>query len=62
MAVQGAGAGLFYAIFGLVDQDEEVIFFDPSYDCYRAQIQMTGGKSVGIPLKPKHQQTKSMLI
>jgi aspartate/methionine/tyrosine aminotransferase len=40
---------------GLVDEGDEVIFFDPSYDCYRAQVQMAGGKSIGIPLKPKFQ-------
>lgn len=45
----------------LVDEGDEVVFFDPSYDCYRAQIQMAGGKSIGIPLKPKHQQTKQQL-
>lgn len=44
-----------------VDEGDEVVFFDPSYDCYRAQVQMAGGKSIGIPLKPKHQQTKHQL-
>lgn len=38
---------------GLVDEGDEVLFFDPSYDCYRAQVQMAGGKSVGLPLKPR---------
>ena len=38
-----------------------MIFFDPSYDCYRAQVQMAGGRSVGIPLKPKYQQSKAMI-
>lgn len=43
---------------GHIDEGDEVIFFDPSYDCYRAQIQMAGGISVGIPLKPKNLQTR----
>jgi len=38
---------------GLVNPGEEVILFDPSYDCYRPQIQMAGGKTIGIPLRPK---------
>lgn len=38
---------------GIVNAGEEVIFFDPSYDCYRAQIQMAGAKAVGLPLRPK---------
>jgi aspartate/methionine/tyrosine aminotransferase len=38
---------------GLVNHGEEVIVFDPSYDCYRPQVQMAGGKTIGIPLRPK---------
>lgn len=38
-----------------------MVFFDPSYDCYRSQIQIAGGKSVGLPLKPKIQQSKHMV-
>lgn len=45
--------GLYCAIMGLVNPGEEVILFDPSYDCYRPQVQMAGGKSIGIPLIPR---------
>ena len=61
MTVNGGVEGLFDCIVGLVDEGDEVIFFDPSYDCYRAQVQIAGGRSVGIPLKPKVQQSKAML-
>ncbi len=61
VTVSGGVEGLFDCIVGLVDEGDEVVFFDPSYDCYRAQIQIAGGRSVGIPLKPKFQQSKSML-
>jgi len=36
------------------------MFFDPSYDCYRAQIQMAGAKAVGLPLLPKHHTKKAL--
>lgn len=51
--MNGGVEGLYSSIMGIVDEGDEVIFFDPSYDCYRAQIQMAGGISVGLPLKPK---------
>ena len=38
---------------GNVNPGDEVLFFDPSYDCYRPQIQMAGGKAIGLPLRPK---------
>jgi aspartate/methionine/tyrosine aminotransferase len=44
----------------LVNDGDEVIFFDPSYDCYRAQIKLAGGKPIGLPLKPKQQVRKSV--
>lgn len=51
--VSGGVEGLYCAIMGLVNPGEEVILFDPSYDCYRPQVQMAGGKSIGIPLIPR---------
>ena len=51
--VSGGVEGLFCSIIGLVNPGEEVITFDPSYDCYRPQVQMAGGKTVGIPLIPR---------
>lgn len=49
----GGVEGLYCCFAGLVNEGEEVILFDPSYDCYRPQVQMSGGKCVGIPLKPR---------
>ena len=49
----GGVEGLFCSIMGNVNQGDEVCQFDPSYDCYRPQVQMAGGKVIGIPLKPK---------
>ena len=51
--VFGGVEGLFCSIMGNVNPGDEVLFFDPSYDCYRPQIQMAGGKAIGLPLRPK---------
>lgn len=52
VTVNGGVEGLFSCIIGLINQGDEVLVFDPSYDCYRPQVQMAGGKTIGIPLKP----------
>lgn len=49
----GGVYGLYCCILSLVNHGDEVIIFDPSYDCYRPQVQMAGGKSIGIPLIPR---------
>jgi aspartate/methionine/tyrosine aminotransferase len=38
---------------GLVNEGEEVVIFDPAYDVYRPQVQMAGGKTIGITLRPR---------
>lgn len=53
VTTNGGVEALYNAINALMDEGDEAVFFDPSYDCYRAQVQMSGGKSVGIPLKPR---------
>lgn len=53
LIVAGSVEGLFCAILGIVNPGEEVILLDPSYDCYRPQIQMAGGKAVSVPLVPR---------
>ena len=53
--VNGGVEGLYCSILGLVNPGDEVIQFDPSYDCYRPQVQMAGGKTIGIAMKPKQQ-------
>ena len=58
----GGSEALFDSFIGIVNPGDEVIFFDPAYDCYRSQIQMAGGKPVGLPLKPKRSQTKEQVF
>ena len=53
VTVNGGVEGLFSCIVGLINQGDEVLVFDPSYDCYRPQVQMAGGKTIGMPLIPK---------
>lgn len=47
---------------GLVNPGDEVIVFDPCYDCYRPQIQMAGGKTIGVPLTPKQSHTREEIL
>jgi methionine aminotransferase len=47
----GATEGLFAAISGLVHPEDEVIVFNPSYDCYAPAIRLNGGKPVHINLR-----------
>lgn len=46
----GATQALYVAITALIDEGDEVIVFDPSYDCYKPAIQLAGGKIRSIPL------------
>ena len=48
--VPGATAGLFATFQALVQQGEEVIIFDPSYDSYAPAIILAGGIPIRIPL------------
>lgn len=54
----GGVEGLFSSIVGLVNPGDEVILFAPFYDCYSAQVQIAGGVSRALALKPKYYQTK----
>ena len=56
--MNGGVEGLYSSITALINNGDESIQFDPAYDCYRPQVQMSGGKTIGIPLKPKYQQSK----
>lgn len=47
----GASQAIFTAIQALVHPGDEVVVFDPSYDCYKPAIQLAGGKVVAVPLK-----------
>ena len=46
----GATEAIFSAIAALVRADEEVIVFDPAYDCYEPAIELQGARAVHIPL------------
>ena len=40
----GATQGIFTTILALVDQGQEVVVLDPSYDCYEPAILLAGGQ------------------
>lgn len=46
----GATEAIFAAIAALVHADEEVIVFDPAYDCYEPAIELQGARAVHVPL------------
>ena len=46
----GATDALFTAITTIVNSGDEVIVFDPAYDCYDPAISLAGGKTIHIPL------------
>lgn len=46
----GATQGIFTSILALVDQGQEVVVLDPSYDCYEPAILLAGGISKRISL------------
>ncbi len=46
----GATIGIFIVIQAIINPDDEVIIFDPSYDSYAPSVQLVGGKAVHIPL------------
>lgn len=46
----GASEAIFAAMAALVRTGEEVIVFDPAYDCYEPAIELQGAKAVHIPL------------
>jgi len=48
----GATEPITAAILGLVEPDQEVLAFDPSYDSYGAAAKMTGARLVPVPLHP----------
>jgi methionine aminotransferase len=46
----GATEAIFAAIAAVVREGEEVIVFDPAYDCYEPAINLQGARAVHIPL------------
>jgi len=49
--VPGATYGIFAAITAVIKEDDEVILFEPAYDCYVPAIELNGGKPIRIELK-----------
>jgi len=47
----GATEAIFDAIQALVHSGDEVIMFDPAYDCYDPAVALAGGRSIHIPLQ-----------
>lgn len=48
----GGTEAIYAAITGLIGPGDEVILFDPSYDCYDPAIRLNGGIPVAINLSP----------
>lgn len=49
--VPGATYGIFAAISSVIREDDEVILFEPAYDCYVPAIELNGGKPIRVELK-----------
>ncbi len=48
----GATQAIFTAIAATINKGDEVIVFAPAYDCYEPAIELFGGKSIPIQLRP----------
>lgn len=48
----GGTEAIFATITGLISAGDEVILFDPSYDCYDPAIRLNGGVPISINLTP----------
>ncbi|CAD8149363.1 unnamed protein product [Paramecium octaurelia] len=57
----GAQSVLCCLMQGLLNPNDEVIVFDPAFDLYRPLIEFSGGKHIGVPIKPKVFNTKEMM-
>jgi methionine aminotransferase len=47
----GATQAIYTAITAIVRENDEVIVFDPAYDCYDPAIELNGGKAIHLKLK-----------
>lgn len=50
----GGTEAIFSTIAALIDFGDEVILFDPAYDCYDPVIRLNGGVPIHLNLKPPH--------
>ncbi|CAD8102211.1 unnamed protein product [Paramecium primaurelia] len=58
----GAQSVLCCLMQGILNPNDEVIVFDPAFDLYRPLIEFSGGKHIGIPIKPKVLNNKEMML
>lgn len=47
----GATQAIYTAITAIIREGDEVIIFEPAYDCYQPAIELNGGKTVYLQLK-----------
>jgi methionine transaminase len=47
----GATQAIYTAITAIIREDDEVIIFEPAYDCYQPAIELNGGKTIYLQLK-----------
>lgn len=47
----GATQAIFTAITAIIREEDEVIIFEPAYDCYQPAIELNGGKTIYLQLK-----------
>jgi N-succinyldiaminopimelate aminotransferase len=52
LVTAGATEALSAALLALLDTGDEVVVFEPMYDCYAAGIAMAGGVARPVPLRP----------
>ncbi len=52
LVVAGASLGIYYVVMGLVNPGEEVIVFEPYFDTYVPNIEMTGAVPRYVSLRP----------
>ncbi len=50
--LSGCSEALYATMVALLHQGDEVIIFDPSYDCYAPIVELNGGKPVFVRLSP----------
>ena len=54
LVTSGATEALSDALMALIEPGDEVVVFDPAYDCYIPLIERAGGKARLVPLQPPH--------